>query len=143
VLSDGALAIAAHPVVWNALGYQFEAASMIAALSACLIVRIWVWLSDAPGGGRARALNAAITAIAMLFTAGWVMLQRPSPFYALLSGSGFGALGSGIILISLNWVRRLGPIDRAGTSVTNARRPRRVLPHHPVSKKGDSGDGQS
>ena len=101
------------PVLWNALGYQFEAASMLGALGACLIVRVWVCLSDAPTGLRARALNVSITAIAMLFTAGWVMLQRPSPFYALLSGSGFGALGSGIILISLNWVRRLEPISKA------------------------------
>ena len=31
----------AQPVLWSALGYQFEAGSMIAGLSACLMVRIW------------------------------------------------------------------------------------------------------
>jgi len=98
-----------QPVVWNALGYPFEATPMLAALSACMIVRVWVCLKDAPDTSRARALDITITGIALLFSAGWVLLQRPSPFYALLSGCGFGALGSGIIALSLKWVQRIDP----------------------------------
>lgn len=116
MLTDAPMAMMMQPVIWNALGYQFEAAPMLAALSACLVVRIWVCLSAPPIGVRARGLNLSVTAIAMLFTAGWIVLQRPSPFFALLSGSGFGALGSGIIAISLSWVRRLEPLDQLPTA---------------------------
>jgi hypothetical protein len=99
-----------QPVVWTALGYPFEAASMLAGLSACLIVRLWICLKDTDVTLRARALNIVVTGIGLLFSAGWVLLQRPSPFYALLSGSGFGALGSGIIVLSLRWIERISPI---------------------------------
>ena len=104
---------AAQPVVWTALGYQFEAASMIAGLSACLMVRIWVSLKDK--AAHVLALNLTVTAIALLFTAGWIVHDRPEPFYALLSGTGFGALGAGIIAIALAWVKRLAPVVDAAT----------------------------
>lgn len=106
-----------QPVVWNALGYPFEATPMLAGLSACMIVRVWVCLKDAPDTARARALDITITGIALLFSAGWVLLQRPSPFYALLSGCGFGALGSGIIALSLKWVQRIDPTATADNQV--------------------------
>ena len=108
------LSAAAQPVLWSALGYQFEAASMIAGLCACLMVRIWVSLSDRPAlSGRpvAWGIDLTVTAIAMLFTAGWIVLERPEPFYALLSGTGFGALGAGIIAIALAWVKRIQPLS--------------------------------
>lgn len=105
--------LSVRPVIWNALGYPFEAASMLAALSACLVVRVWVCLKEAPDTNRARALDVSVTSIALLFSAGWVVLQRPSPFYALLSGCGFGALGSGIIALSLKWVERIDPTGTA------------------------------
>ncbi len=103
----------AQPVLWTALGYQFEAASMIAGLSACLMVRIWVSLNAGPVGAWAWAVDLTVTAISMLFTAGWIVLQRPEPFYALLSGTGFGALGAGIIALALAWVKRLTPLADA------------------------------
>lgn len=99
-----------QPVLWTLLGYQFEAASMLAGLTACISVRVWICLRDAPQTARARAIDVAITSIALLFTAGWVVLQRPSPFFALLSGTGFGALGTGIIALSLRWVRQIAPL---------------------------------
>ena len=52
-------------------------------------------------------MNSTVTTIAMLFTAGSIVLQRPEPFYALLSGAGFGALGAGIITIALNRIKRI------------------------------------
>ena len=101
---------AAQPVIWSALGYQFEAASMIAGLSACLMVRLWMSLNGGTINRWAWAVDLTVTGIALLFTAGWIVLQRPEPFYALLSGTGFGALGAGIIAIALAWVRRLEPL---------------------------------
>lgn len=105
---------AAQPVIWSALGYQFEAASMIAGLCACLMVRVWVSLNDR--STRAWVLDVTVTGIALMFTAGWIVLQRPEPFYALMSGTGFGALGAGIIAIATAWVKRFAPLadERAG-----------------------------
>lgn len=103
-------AIAAQPVLWTALGYEFEAASMIAGLSACLMVRIWVSLNGRPATLWTWGVDLTVTAIAMLFTAGWIALQRPAPFYALLSGTGFGALGAGIIAVAVAWVKRIEPL---------------------------------
>ena len=98
------------PVIWSALGYQFEAASMIAGLSACLMVRIWVSLNAGPPSAWAWAVDLTVTGLALLFTAGWIVTERPAPFYALLSGTGFGALGAGIIAAALGWVKRIGPL---------------------------------
>ncbi len=109
-------AAAAQPVLWIALGYQFEAASMIAGLCACLMVRIWVSLTGRSATSLAVAVDLTVTAISMMFTAGWIMLERPAPFYALLSGTGFGALGAGIIAIALAWVKRIQPLACIGNS---------------------------
>ena len=108
----------AQPVLWTALGYQFEAASMIAGLSACLMVRIWVSLNGATSAWT-WAVDLTVTAISMLFTAGWIVLQRPEPFYALLSGTGFGAMGAGIIAAALAWVKRIEPL----TGLTDPKHP--------------------
>lgn len=102
--------ILVQPVLWAALGYQFEAASMIAGLSACLMVRIWVSLNGRSATLWTWGVDLTVTVIAMLFTAGWIALQRPAPFYALLSGTGFGALGAGIIALAIAWVRRIEPL---------------------------------
>ena len=101
---------AAQPVLWSALGYRFEAASMIAGLSACLMVRIWVSLNAGRPTAWTWAVDLTVTGLALLFTAGWIVLQRPAPFYALLSGTGFGALGAGIIAAALAWVKRIEPL---------------------------------
>jgi hypothetical protein len=109
VVSGTALA---QPVIWSALGYRFEAASMIAGLCACLMVRVWISLNARQVRPWAWAIDLSVTCIALLFTAGWIVLQRPEPFYALLSGTGFGALGAGIIAIALAWVGRIEPLVR-------------------------------
>lgn len=105
------LAATVQPVIWSALGYQFEAASMIAGLSACLIVRAWVSLNS-KRTRLAWAIDLTVTGLAMLFTAAWIALQRPAPFYALLSGTGLGAMGAGIISIAIAWVKRIEPLAR-------------------------------
>lgn len=109
---------AAQPVLWSALGYQFEAASMIAGLSACLMVRIWVSLNARSATRWTWAVDLTVTGLAMLFTAGWIALQRPAPFYALLSGTGFGAMGAGIIAVAITWVKRIEPLARLETEDT-------------------------
>ncbi len=115
--------IAVQPVLWSALGYQFEAASMIAGLSACLMVRIWVSLNGRSATLWTWGVDLTVTAIAMLFTAGWIALQRPAPFYALLSGTGFGALGAGIIALAIAWVRRIEPLTGiAGDATADSKR---------------------
>ena len=78
--------------------------------AACLIVRIWVSLNDRSARIWAWSVDLTVTTIAMLFTAGWIALQRPVPFYALLSGTGFGALDAGIIAMALAWVKRIEPL---------------------------------
>ena len=102
--------IAGQPVLWELLGYRVEAASMIAGLSACLMVRIWVSLNARSVTPWAWAVDLTVTGIALLFTASWIVLQRPAPFYALVSGTGFGALGAGIIALALAWVKRIQPL---------------------------------
>jgi hypothetical protein len=129
--------IAVQPVLWSALGYQFEAASMIAGLSACLMVRIWVSLNGRSATLWTWGVDLTVTAIAMLFTAGWIALQRPAPFYALLSGTGFGALGAGIIALAIAWVRRIEPLAGiAGEAVPDSER------RLPASRDAD-GDRES
>ena len=110
--------IIAQPVLWSALGYQFEAASMIAGLAACLMVRIWVSLNGPSATLWTWGVDLTVTTITMLFTAGWIALQRPVPFYALLSGTGFGALGAGIIALAIAWVRRIEPLAGVASEST-------------------------
>ncbi|MBB4154196.1 hypothetical protein GGQ80_002106 [Sphingomonas jinjuensis] len=107
VRDKGATVASSVPVVWHALGYPFEAGSMIAALCACAAVRFYVvqtareqhrWTIDMP-----------VTILAMMFTAGAVLTRRPEPLEALMTGTGIGALGAGIITIALSWVRRNTP----------------------------------
>ena len=56
--------IVVQPVLWSALGYQFEAASMIAGLSACLMVRIWVSLNSRSATLWTWGVDLTVTAIA-------------------------------------------------------------------------------
>ena len=110
MLTGAVVPPSAGPVIWTALGYPFEAGAMVAALLACLTVRLWVLLGERPA--RVWTVDLTISLLALLFTAGWVMLQRPSPFYALLGGTGFAALGAGVITIALAWVKRITPLAR-------------------------------
>ena len=47
-----------------------------------------------------------VSVLTLLFTAGLVISQRPEPLWALMTGTGIGALGAGIISIALTWVQR-------------------------------------
>ena len=109
MLTNDSADIATQPILWNALGYQYEAASMLGALAACGSVRLWIVLNDRERSSLALAIDLTVSVISLLFTAGWVMMQRPQPFYALLGGAGFGALGVGIVAVALAWLERVTP----------------------------------
>lgn len=103
----GATIATSVPVVWHLLGYPFEAGSMIAALCACLAVRFYVVQTDR--AAHRWTLDIPVHALTMMFTAGMVIARRPEPIEALLTGTGVGALGAGIITIALGWVKRTTP----------------------------------
>ncbi|WP_198353057.1 hypothetical protein [Sphingomonas sp. MA1305] len=103
----GATIASSQPVVWHFFGSPFEAGSMIAGLCACLAVRFYV--SARAGKEHRWTLDLPVTALALLFTAGAVMRQRPDPALALIYGTGLGALGVGIITFALNFVQARMP----------------------------------
>ena len=103
----GATVPTSSPVIWHFAGYPFEAGSMIAALCACIAVRFYVAQTDRQ---KYRwTVDASVTVLALLFTAGAVMQLRPDPALALIYGTGLGALGAGIIAIALNFVQSKFP----------------------------------
>lgn len=105
----GATVQSSVPTVWAFLGYPFEAGSMIAALCACLAVRFYV--SQTERKAHRWSLDIPVSILSLLFTAGMVISQRPEPLWALMMGTGIGALGAGIISIALAWVQRAtGPL---------------------------------
>ena len=108
----GAAVAVSVPTVWHFMGYAFEAGSMIAALCACVAVRFYVTQTDRKA--HRWTLDIPVSVLTLLFTAGMVMSQRPEPLWALMTGTGIGALGAGIISIALTWVQRVsGPFAPA------------------------------
>ncbi|WP_240313672.1 hypothetical protein [Sphingomonas carotinifaciens] len=104
IASDkGATTATSVPLIWHFAGYPFEAGSMIAAICACLAVRFYVAQTDRQQ--HRWTVDAPVTVLALLFTAGAVIRLRPDPALALVYGTGLGALGVGIITIALNFVR--------------------------------------
>ncbi len=105
MLTTAVRTVATGPVIWCVLGYPFEAGSMIGGVAACLTVRLWISLSNHQPTFLAWAIDGTVISLSLLFTAAWVMLARPSPFFAVMAGTGFGALGSGIVAIALGWIK--------------------------------------
>lgn len=104
IASDkGATTATSVPLIWHFAGYPFEAGSMIAAICACIAVRFYVAQTDRQQ--HRWTVDAPVTVLALLFTAGAVIRLRPDPALALVYGTGLGALGVGIITIALNFVR--------------------------------------
>ncbi|KQN91543.1 hypothetical protein ASE90_01680 [Sphingomonas sp. Leaf67] len=100
----GATMAVSVPTVWHFLGYPFEAGSMIAAICACVAVRFYVVQTDRKA--HRWTVDVPVSVLTLLFTAGLVISQRPEPLWALMTGTGIGALGAGIISIALTWVQR-------------------------------------
>ncbi len=93
----------AGPSIWYFFGYPFEAGSMIAAICACIAVRLYVAQKD-----RAQYrwnIDFPVSALTIMTTAMAVVRLRPDPGLALIYGTGIGALGVGLITIALNFVQ--------------------------------------
>lgn len=103
-MDKGATVQASVPTIWHFLGYPFEAGSMIAALCACVAVRFYVVQTERKA--HRWTVDVPVSALSLFFTAGLVISQRPEPLWALMTGTGIGALGAGIISIALTWVQR-------------------------------------
>ncbi|MEH3107161.1 MAG: hypothetical protein PGN09_07725 [Sphingomonas fennica] len=100
--TDRALA-PAQPTTISPLGYTFEVGPMIAGLCACAAVRFYVAKTEAE---HRWTVDLPVTGLALMFTAAALIGHRPEPLAALMWGTGFGALGAGIIKIALAWVKR-------------------------------------
>jgi hypothetical protein len=105
--AQGATIANAEPVVWHLLGYAFEAGSMIAALCACVAARVYVTFKThkVPRW----ALDVPVMVLVSMFTAATVAAWRPTPLIALMVGTGFGAIGAGVIAGSASWLRKKFP----------------------------------
>lgn len=98
---------------------------MLAGLISCATVRIYIGATAKTRQGV--VVDAAITTLTLLFTAGAIASQRPSPFFALLTGTGLGALGAGIIKIAVRYVRNLDAFAEAEPEVTDDEGIRRAV----------------
>jgi uncharacterized membrane protein len=93
--AGGAAASASIPVVWDFLGYNFQAGPLIVAVCATLMTRLIVSLNTKT---RPRiVLDVAVTALSVLVSALWVQANSLALLPAGVSGITFGALGIGII----------------------------------------------
>ena len=94
-MAAGGAAVASVPVIWDFLGFRFEAGPLIVAVCATLITRMIVSLNT--NGHRRLMLDIVVTALCVLVAALWVQSNNLSLLPAGLSGIAFGALGLGII----------------------------------------------
>jgi hypothetical protein len=105
--TQGATIATSQPVIWHLLGYPFEAGSMIAGLCACVAARVYITVKahKVPRW----ALDLPVMALVAMFTAASVAAWRPVPLIALIMGTGFGAIGAGVIAGSTGWLRKKFP----------------------------------
>jgi hypothetical protein len=108
-VADGATVATAQPVVWHWLGYQFEAAGMVAALFGCVMARFWIGAGMWSRKQFRWTLDVPVTGMAMASAAGLVMAHHPAPLFALLIGAGFGVIGEGLFKIADKYLRKFLP----------------------------------
>lgn len=108
-VADGATVGAAPPVVWHWLGYQFEAAGMVAALFGCFMARFWIGAGMYARKQFRFTLDVPVSGMALATTAGLVISHHPDPLYALLIGAGLGVLGEGLFKLAEKYLRKLAP----------------------------------
>lgn len=105
ILAPVATAAVVQPVVRSFLGYPFEVGPMILALLACGMVRAY---RGTRGPSYSWRLDAPVSAITLLVTAGAMVHFRPDPLTAIGIGIGLGAAGEMIISKCEQWVTRYG-----------------------------------
>ncbi|WP_294390476.1 hypothetical protein [uncultured Sphingomonas sp.] len=94
----GAATGASVPVVWDFLGYHFEAGPLIVAICATLMTRLIVSLNT-PTRPKV-LLDVAVTMLSVLVSALWVQANALALLPAGLSGIGFGTMGITIITLA-------------------------------------------
>ncbi|WP_404711475.1 hypothetical protein [Sphingomonas sp. MMS24-J13] len=95
VAIGGAATAVSVPVMWDFLGYSFEAGPFVITVCATLMTRLIVSLNT---GGRKRVLlDVSVTALSVLVASLWTQSNDLALLPAGLSGIAFGALGIGII----------------------------------------------
>jgi len=94
----GAASAVSVPVVWDFLGYHFQAGPLIVTVCCALMTRLIVSL-NAPGHKR-WLLDGLVTGLSVLVSALWVQANSLSLLPAGVSGIAFGAIGIGIIGIA-------------------------------------------
>jgi hypothetical protein len=104
----------ASPVHWTVLGYQFEAAGMIAALFGCAVARVWHGSAQAARQKFRWQLDAPISAMTLGTTVALVMKMSPEPWWGLLYGTGLGVIGEGIFKLAERFMRASGLFGEGG-----------------------------
>jgi NaMN:DMB phosphoribosyltransferase len=97
---------------------------MLAGLASCFVVR--VYMIATPATRKGWLVEVAVTALSLMFTAGAIVTQRPAPFFALLLGTGLGALGAGIIRIAVKYVAKMDAFGEAEPDVDDHEAIRRL-----------------
>lgn len=92
-----------QPVVWHVLGYQFEAASMIAAVFAAVTTRIII---NTRNKSSSRLLDAAVLALVLITTWAVIASLRANLITGLLYGTGIATIGEGLIAIAEKYTRK-------------------------------------
>lgn len=100
--------ILSNPVLWDLLGYQFEAAGMIAALFGCAVARAWHGGAQAARKEFRWMLDLPITAMTFGSAVAIVMALRPEPWAGLLYGAGLGVIGEGLFKLAERVLRSTG-----------------------------------
>lgn len=99
-------AMATAPVVWDFLGYPFEAAGMIAGLFGCFAARFWIGAGQQLRKEHRWSLDVPVSGMALALTAVLILWQRPAPFGGLMLGAGAGVLGEGAFKIAERYLAK-------------------------------------
>lgn len=93
-VTAAAISAAPNPVQWQALGYQFEAASLLIALFAASVTRIIIGMRDKTIG---RAVDWAVLALVLTATAAIVIGTHATMIPAFAYGTILAVSGEGIL----------------------------------------------
>jgi len=110
IASKGATIATSQPAIWHFLGYQFEAAGMIAALFGCFSARFWIGAAQNVRHEHRWSLDIPVTGMALAVSAALVISQRPEPLGGLMLGAGLGILGEGIFKLAEGYLQKVSAV---------------------------------
>ncbi len=91
------------PVVWHVLGYQFEAAAMLAAMFAAITTRVII---NTRNKSSSRVLDTAVLLLVLVTTWAIVASLGANLITGLLYGTGIATIGEGLIAIAEKYTRK-------------------------------------